>query len=67
MKVLRFIQKWLCKLWGSADRHLPEGILRTAEGVSLSTGIDSHKWESKIEILGHLSRLSDVRSGPSTL
>jgi len=60
MKVLRFIQKWLSKLWGSADRH-------PAEGVSLSTGIDSHKWESKIEILGNLSRLSDVRSGSSTL
>ena len=41
MRVLRFIQKWLCKLWGS--------------GLSLSTGIDSHKWESKIEILSHLS------------
>jgi len=41
MRVLRFIQKWLCKLRGS--------------GVSLSAGIDSHKWESKIEILGRLS------------
>jgi len=41
MRALRFIQKWLGKLWAS--------------GVSLSTGIDSHKWESKIEILGRLS------------
>jgi hypothetical protein len=41
MKVLRFIQKWLGKLWGL--------------DMSLSTGIDSHRWESKIEILGRLS------------
>ena len=41
MKVLRFIRDWLADLWGS--------------GMSLSTGPDSHKWESKIEILGHLS------------
>lgn len=41
MRVLRFIQEWLHKLWGL--------------GVNVTTGIDSHKWESKIEILGHLS------------
>jgi hypothetical protein len=42
MRVLRLIQKWLRRLWGS--------------GGTLTTAIDSHKWESKIEILGHLSR-----------
>jgi hypothetical protein len=41
MKVLRSIKKWLNRLWGS--------------GGSLTTTIDSHKWESKIEILGNLS------------
>ncbi len=41
MRLVRFIKKWLADLWGS--------------GMSLSTGLDSHKWESKIEILGHLS------------
>ncbi len=42
MKALRFIQEWLHRLL-SFD-------------ASLSAGIDSHKWESKIEILGNLSR-----------
>ena len=41
MRLVRFIKEWLSDLWGS--------------GLSLSTGLDSHKWESKIEILGHLS------------
>jgi len=41
MKILRHIQKWFQELFGS--------------GLSLSTGIDSYKWESKIEILGHFS------------
>ncbi len=41
MKVLRFIQKWLHRLWGS--------------GMNFPAGIDSHKWETKIEILGNLS------------
>ncbi len=42
MKALRYIRKWLHQLWCSQ--------------VSLSTEIDSHQWESKIEILGSLSR-----------
>jgi hypothetical protein len=42
MKVIRSIQKWLRKLWDS--------------GEPVTTSIDSHKWENKIEILGHLSR-----------
>ncbi|UCD00192.1 MAG: hypothetical protein JSW66_09980 [Phycisphaerales bacterium] len=37
MKALRFIRKWWQSLWG-----LDAGI---------SAGIDSHLWESKIEIL----------------
>ena len=37
MKILRNIQKWLLKLMDS--------------GFCVSTGVDSHKWESKIEIL----------------
>ena len=41
MRILRYIQKWLQKVWDS--------------GLGLPTGIDSHKWESKIEILGNLS------------
>jgi hypothetical protein len=41
MKALRFIREWLLSLWG-----LEENLL---------TGIDSHKWESKIEILASLS------------
>ncbi|MHC4430559.1 MAG: hypothetical protein ACYTBS_11820 [Planctomycetota bacterium] len=41
MRLVRIITKWLSSLWGT--------------GTSLSTGLDSHKWESKIEILGHLS------------
>ena len=50
MKALRFIQKWLHRML----------IRLTAGGLSfdasLSAGIDSHTWESKIEILGNLSR-----------
>jgi hypothetical protein len=45
MRVLRFIQEWLNRLWGP--------------GITLPTGIDSHKWESKIEILGCCSRRSN--------
>jgi hypothetical protein len=41
MRALRFIREWLRDLWGS--------------GMSLSSGLDSHKWESKIEILGNLT------------
>jgi len=41
MKMLRYIQKWFQTLLGS--------------GLGLSTEIDSYKWESKIEILGHFS------------
>jgi len=37
--MLKNIKKWLNKLLDSA--------------LSLPVGIDSHKWESKIEILGH--------------
>ena len=37
MKILRFIYKWLHELFGPPLR--------------LSTGIDTHKWESKIEIM----------------
>jgi len=42
MKALQLIRKWLHRLL-SID-------------ASLSAGIDSHTWESKIEILGSLSR-----------
>jgi hypothetical protein len=42
MNALRYIRKWLHRLWCSQ--------------VDLPTEIDSHKWESKIEILGSLSR-----------
>lgn len=41
MKALRFIRNWLYSLWDF--------------DASVSTGIDSHTWESKIEILGSLS------------
>jgi hypothetical protein len=41
MRVLRLIKRWLEKLFNS--------------DLSLPTGIDSHKWETKIEILGNLS------------
>ena len=40
MRLVRFIKEWLRDLWGS--------------DMSPSTGLDSHKWESKIEIFGHL-------------
>jgi len=42
MKALRYILKWLHNLLG-LDANLP------------TTGIDSHKWESKIEIMTNLS------------
>ncbi len=44
MKVLRYINKWLHKSWDA--------------NVSMPTGIDSHKWNSKMEILGCLSSRS---------
>ena len=40
MKALRFILKWLLSMWNSE--------------ANISTGIDSHKWESKIEIMTNL-------------
>ena len=44
MKVLRYINKWLHKFWDPT--------------VIMPAGIDSHKWDSKIEILGSLSSRS---------
>lgn len=41
MRMLRWIGRWLHYLWGSS--------------MSLPGGIDSHKWESKTEILRTLS------------
>ena len=41
MRFLRNIKNWLQKLIGS--------------GPGFSAGIDSYKWESKIEILGHFT------------
>jgi len=41
MKALRFIRKWWHNLWSL--------------NASLSTGIDSHMWDSKIEILASIS------------
>jgi len=41
MKALRFIQNWLRIWWNSS--------------MSLAAGPDSHRWESKIEILSCLS------------
>ena len=41
MKLVRFIIEWL------------RDIL--SPGINLSSGLDSHKWESKLEIWGHLS------------
>lgn len=40
MKLVRFIKEWLLDIWNA--------------GMYLSTDLDSHKWESKIEIFGHL-------------
>ncbi|MHC4742590.1 MAG: hypothetical protein ACYS8Z_11800 [Planctomycetota bacterium] len=40
MRVLRFLKRCLEALLGC--------------GLDVSSGIDSHKWESKMEILGHL-------------
>lgn len=42
MRLLRYIKIWLYRWWSL--------------GSNLQVGIDSHKWESKIEILGYLSR-----------
>ncbi|MEJ2702804.1 MAG: hypothetical protein P8Z79_10225 [Sedimentisphaerales bacterium] len=42
MKALRFIGKWLRRLLSTQTRA--------------SVGLDSHRWESKMEILGTLSR-----------
>jgi len=44
MKVLRFIWKWWRGLW--------------RPGAGVSSDIDTHKWESKIEMR---NRLSDKR------
>ncbi|MHC4679988.1 MAG: hypothetical protein ACYTEK_14960 [Planctomycetota bacterium] len=41
MKALRLIRKWWQSLWGL--------------DASVSAGIDSHRWESKIEILASVS------------
>ena len=45
MRVLHFIWKCWRQLWRSSGAP--------------PTGIDSHKWESKIEILRHLSSKRD--------
>jgi len=50
MKALRFIQKWLHRM---LTRLMDGGLSFDA---NLPAGIDSHTWESKIEILGNLSR-----------
>jgi hypothetical protein len=50
MKVLRYINKWLHKFWDS--------------NMNMPVGIDSHKWDSKIEILGSLSSRSHQIVGP---
>ena len=55
MKALRFIQKWLHRLL-SFDASLWFDKLTILSRVEGSAGIDSHTWESKIEILGNLSR-----------
>ncbi len=44
MKVLRCISRWLHKFRDS--------------NMGIPTGIDSHKWNSKMEILGSLSSRS---------
>jgi hypothetical protein len=44
MKVLRYVNKWLHKI--------------LEPNMSMTGGIDSHKWDSKIEILGCLSSRS---------
>jgi hypothetical protein len=41
MRLLRSIKKWFHKLIGS--------------GIGFSAGIDSYKWESKIEIISHFA------------
>ncbi|UCF15836.1 MAG: hypothetical protein JSW59_20765 [Phycisphaerales bacterium] len=41
MKFIKFIKEWLLDIWNAGMS-------------SLSTDLDSHKWESKIEIFGHL-------------
>ena len=40
MRLVRFIKEWLSDIFNA--------------GMSLSTDLDSHKWESKIENIGHL-------------
>ena len=40
MRLVRFIKEWLSDIFNA--------------GMNLSTDLDSHKWESKIEIFGHL-------------
>ena len=37
MRALRFIQKWWREFWGW--------------GIGFPVGVDSHKWESKMELL----------------
>jgi len=51
MKALRCVKKWLCSLWDSGVN------LSTARncGNASAGRIDSHKWESKIEIWQCLS------------
>ena len=41
MRLVRFIRQWLRDVWEA--------------GLNLSAGPDSHKWETKIEIMGNLS------------
>jgi len=41
MRMLKFVWKYWCRLWRPCQR--------------IPTGINSHKWESKIEILRNLS------------
>ncbi len=41
MRMLKFVWKYWCRLWRPCNR--------------VPTGINSHKWESKIEILRNLS------------
>jgi len=57
MKTFRFIRKWWHNLWSL--------------NASFSTGIDSHTWDSKIEILANISHrccwghgMAVVFSGP---
>jgi hypothetical protein len=45
MRILKFMWKWWRQLWRST--------------ANLQTGIDSHKWESKIEVFRSLSGKRD--------